>query len=154
MSRELTSDREKVIVGWRELVSFPEWGVRRVRAKIDTGARTSALHVDHVRRLPGNRVHFEAVLSRKDPSKRVSVEAPIVRLSRVRPSSGERQVRIVVAARIVIGPLDRVIEVSLVDRGDMLCRMLIGRTALGPDVVVDPSATYLHRKRRKRKTES
>ncbi len=111
-------------------MEFPEWGIRGIEAKVDTGARTSAVHVDNVRRLHGNRVRFDVVLGRKNQDNRVEVEARILRMSRVRASTGHRQTRYVVAAQVRIGPDNRQIELSLVRREKMLCRMLLGRTAL------------------------
>jgi len=125
-----TSTNHRPIVGWREYVGFPEWGIRRVEAKVDTGARTSALHVDNVKRLTGDRVAFEVVLSRENLDKRTSVVAKIARVSRVRSSNGHQQTRYVVETTIRIGHARRRIETSLVCRKHMLCRMLLGRTAL------------------------
>jgi hypothetical protein len=134
--------KSRYIIGWREFVAIPRWGIRGVVAKIDTGARTSAIHVDRVRRLPGNRVHFEVVLSRKNPERTVPVETDIVRVTRVRSSSGHRQERYVVAAGIRIGPLKRRIELTLVRRDHMTCRMLLGRTAV-QDLLVDPMRKHI-----------
>ena len=131
-----------VVVGWREMIAFPDWGVKRVRAKIDTGARTSAIHVEEIEELPGDRVRFELVL-REKPVRRIQwVEADLVRQSRVKPSHGELQERHVVSARIRIGPVEREIEVGLVSRRHMLCRMLLGRTAM-EGLLVDPNQAYL-----------
>lgn len=127
-------------IGWREYVSLPDWGVSGVIAKIDTGARTSAIHVEKIKRLPGQRVHFEVVTRRARPGRpeqTVPVEADMVRSTRVRSSTGHTQERFVVATRIRIGPILRRIELSLVRREHMLCRMLLGRTAL-KGLLVDP----------------
>jgi hypothetical protein len=118
------------IIGWREYVDFPEWGIQNVEAKVDTGARTSALHVDNIERTGTQRVRFDVILSRKDSSKRVSAAAPLVRVVRVRSSNGEVQERYVVSTSIVLGHQEHQIETSLVCRRRMRCRMLLGRTAL------------------------
>lgn len=131
------------VIGWRERVAFPRWGITGVEAKIDTGARTSALHVDNIRKLGETRVRFEVVLSRRKPENRVPVEADIVRLSRVRSSTGHRQTRYVVAATMKIGAHRRKIELSLVCRKHMICRMLLGRTAVS-DFLIDPQRKHLH----------
>lgn len=133
---------DRKIIGCREFVGFPEWGIASVEAKIDTGARTSALHVDNIRQISPSRVRFEVVLSRKKPNRRTRVEARIVRHTRVRSSTGHVQQRYVVAARMRIGRLIRSIEVSLVCRKHMLCRMLLGRTAMR-GFLIDPDARYL-----------
>ena len=134
---------EPTIVGWREYVTLPAWGVQGVLAKIDTGARTSALHVADIRDLPGDRVRFEVVLSRNDPTRRIPVEADLVRVARIKPSTGVHQHRRVVLTRMRLGPVEKDIEVSLVCRKSMLCRMLIGRTALDDDFLIDSSRTYI-----------
>jgi hypothetical protein len=131
---------EKRLIGRREAVSLPDWGVR-LRAKVDTGARTSALDVDDVEPRPGGRVRFSIVMKR-DRSRRVRVEAPVARIGRVRPSSGVSQVRYFVETRIQLGEVVKSVEISLVPRHGMLCRMLLGRSALAGDFVVDPDAVY------------
>ena len=126
-------------VGWREYVGFPDWGIRRVRAKIDTGARTSALHVGEIIELGDDRIRFEVIARERPTHKGKWVEADLVRESNVKPSSGELQTRPVVRTRIRIGDVERTVEVSLVCRKGMQCRMLVGRTALSGVFAVDPS---------------
>jgi hypothetical protein len=131
------------LIGWREIVAFPEWNVDGIEAKIDTGARTSAVHVEDVVKLGGGRVRFHLVTSRRSPFKHVPVTAELVRLSRVRSSSGQVQERYVVATTVRIGSVRRRIELSLVRRDKMLCRMLLGRKALR-GFVIDPQRKYLY----------
>ena len=140
---------EPTVIGWREWLSLPDWGVERLRAKIDTGARTSALHVDNLEVLADGRLSFDVVLDRRENGRKVPVVAEQVRTSHVRPSTGKRQRRYVVETRMKLGSVEKRIEVSLVDRGGMLCRMLVGRRALGADFVVDPDRSYRISKRRK-----
>ncbi|MFI4916034.1 MAG: ATP-dependent zinc protease [Phycisphaerales bacterium JB060] len=139
------SDRKHTLytMGWRERVALPEWRIRGVRAKIDTGARTSAIHVADFEHLPNGRVRFEVVL-REHPERRTKwVEAEIIRESIVKPSSGQPQVRPVVRTSMTIGPLEFQAEVGLVCRQGMLCRMLVGRRAIEGLALVDPSARNL-----------
>jgi hypothetical protein len=142
-----------VVVGWRELVDLPEWGITGVRAKIDTGARTSAIHVGEIEELPGDRVRFEVVARERPERVTRWVEAGLARTSVVKPSSGERQERPVVRTTIRIGATEHEAELSLVCRRGMLCRMLVGRTALEGAFVVDPGRTHVAdgRKRRKKR---
>jgi len=128
------------VIGRREVVSLPEWGVR-LRAKVDTGARTSALDVDEIELLPGGRVRFAVVL-RRDRSRRVRVEERVSRVARVRPSSGVSQKRYFVETTLRLGAVEKRVEISLVPRRGMLCRMLLGRTSLAGDFLVDPDAVY------------
>ncbi len=142
---------EPLIIGVTEYVDIPQWRISSLRAKIDTGARSSALHVENIRELGLGRVRFAVRLSRNRSDRRVTVEAPIARRGRVRPSTGELEARIFVAIRVRIGPVEREIELSLVDRGRMIFRMLIGRRALAHAFLVDPSRRYVLRKPRSSK---
>ena len=129
----------KTVLGWSEYVAFPKWGLEGVHAKVDTGARSSALHVDNLIRIKNNRVQFEIVLDRDKPEKRTRVKAPVLRWSRVRSSCGDYHLRPFVLASIRLGPVEKEIELSLVSREKMIFRMLLGRTALAGDFVVDVS---------------
>jgi hypothetical protein len=133
---------EPRLIGVAEYVDFPEWGVRRLRARVDTGARTSALHVENVRELPGSRVHFEVRLRKNDPSARVAVRAKVARRAPVRNSSGQVEPRLFVSACIVLGGREQRIEVGLVDRSAMEYRMLLGRSALEHRYWVDVTKRY------------
>lgn len=132
-----------VLIGWRERVDIPEWKLRGVKAKIDTGARTSAIDVAQYELLDDDHVRFE-VVSRIRPERKTRwVTARLSHTTRVRPSSGVVQERIVCTVPVNIGPHEITIDVSLVCRRKMLCRMLIGRSALEGRFVVDPARKYL-----------
>ena len=141
---KVTSDHREII-GWREHVSFPEWNVSKIEAKIDTGARTSAIHVRDVTRLKGNRVRFHLVTrrgKRDKAEKSVEVKADLVRTTRVRSSTGHTQERYVVATLVRIGSVRRHIELSLVCRDRMICLMLLGRLALD-GFLIDAGSKYV-----------
>jgi hypothetical protein len=153
----VSTNAPSFIIGWAEYVSIPDWNVQRLRAKMDTGARSSALHVENLEEIGHGRVRFDVRLHRKDRDRRVSVEAPITRRGRVRPSSGVAEDRIFVTAVIQIGPVKQEIELSLVSREKMIFRMLIGRSALAHAFMVDVSRRYSldppgRRKRRRKAT--
>lgn len=133
---------ELVTIGWKERIALPEWGIRSIIAKVDTGASVSAIHVDSVEELPGDRVRFVVALKR-DASKTRVVEAPIARTARIKPSHGVAQERYVVTTTAVFGGIEREIEISLVCRKKMRRRMLLGRKAMVGVFQVDPSAAYL-----------
>ncbi len=139
----MTSSPSLPTIGWKERVDFPDWGLRGVRAKIDTGARTSVVDVATIEELDDGRLRFEVVVRAKPTRKTRWVEATPARSSVVKPSSGEPQERHVVTTRIRVGPFEQEIELSLVCRQNMLCRMLLGRTALAGHFVVDPSQAFL-----------
>jgi hypothetical protein len=141
--------RALLVIGWREPVALPDWGIDTIKTKIDTGARTSAIHVDNIEHLPGNRVRFEVITSARTDSRgrrlirRRPVETAIVRTSRVRNSAGHCEERLVVTTTLRFGPVERQIELSLVSRKRMLCRMLLGRMALKHGFLIDPTHARL-----------
>jgi hypothetical protein len=131
-----------LVVGWSEYVALPEWGIRAVLAKMDTGARSSALHVDRVEEIGRGRVRFDVVIDRERSHRRSHVTARIRRRARVRSSNGEWSTRLFVGTLLRLGPLEREVEFSLVDREKMTHRVLLGRTAL-EHVYVDVSHRHL-----------
>ncbi len=143
MDRTNQPESPAVICGWRERIALPEWGVKRLKAKADTGARTSAIDVSDLTELPDDRVRFHLVVDRAHPEKMVEVEAVIVRRARVRSSLGDRHERLIVRTTMRLGPFEKEIEIGLVCRKNMLCRMLLGRSALQPDLLVDSSRTHI-----------
>ena len=144
--------REPLVIGWREIVSLPDWGISRLKAKIDTGARTSAFHVGALEELPDGRVRFEVIV-REEPHRRTTlVTARPVRRTTIKPSSGVRQERLVFRTKLNIGSIEKEIELSLTSRKGMLCRMLVGRLALPSHVLVSPTRKYLLSDLRKPRT--
>ena len=139
-------DQAVTAIGWREWVAFPEWGLAAVKAKIDTGARTSALHTSDVevvehdgRRLARFVVH---PWQRNDLDPQV-VEARYVDEREVTSSSGARSLRPVVRAVIDLAGNPHEIELTLTRRDEMGFRMLLGREAMAGRYRVDPGASYL-----------
>ena len=139
----------KTRIGWVEQVALPRLEIRRLKAKIDTGARTSALHVMRMRTIdtaggPNRRPILEITLPGGRRGERPHVVRATVRgFAMVRDTSGRTERRPVIETALRLGPFERRITLTLTDRGDMLFPMLVGRTALGPGVVVDPSRRYL-----------
>jgi hypothetical protein len=139
----------KTRVGWVEHVALPRLEIGRLKAKIDTGARTSALHVTRMRTIdtaggPNRRPILEITVPGGRRGERPHVVRATVRgFAMVRDTSGRTERRPVIETALKLGPFERRITVTLTDRGDMLFPMLVGRTALGPGVVVDPSRRYL-----------
>ena len=146
-TREVQFNGARLVIGWREMVSFPEWGVMDLPAKNDTGAKTTAMDVANIEKLTGNRVRFDVVLHRTRRHLRKTVTAHIVRTTRVRSSNGHTEERYLVETLMQLGPISKRIEVSLVSRRNMLSRTLIGRSALQEDFLVDARHKYLIRKR-------
>ncbi len=135
--------RNAITIGWTEYVDLPDWNIARLKAKVDTGARTSALHVESVEKQEDGTVCFQVILNRNDPEDRVKVHAPILKEGRVRSSNGKYSQRYFVKTRIRIGTVEKEIEISLVSREKMIYRMLLGRKALEKDFIVDVSKREL-----------
>jgi hypothetical protein len=135
--------RTRLIIGITEFVDLPDWNIRRLRVKVDTGARTSALHVENVHLLGRDRVRFDVRLHREKPTRRASVEAKITRRAWVRTSTGVAEPRLFVTTRLRLGPVEREVELGLVDRRNMIFRMLLGRSALGSSFLVDVARRFV-----------
>lgn len=137
---------DKPRIGWREWVHLPELGGATIKAKVDTGARTSALHAWNIEIVTRNRVRFARFdlhpLQRSD-RQIVSCEAPLLDRRSIRNSGGEAQIRPVVRTLIRIGHLTWPIELSLTSRDEMGFRMLLGRTAVRGRFLVDPGRSFL-----------
>lgn len=142
MTRQPEEQTGPILIGWREKIDLPEWGLKRVRAKTDTGARTSAIDVADIEELGNGDIRFRVVY-RHNPERITRwIHADVIRKSAVKPSHGEAQQRYVCETLIRIGKVQRRIEISLVSRKGMLCRMLLGRTALD-GLLVDASRKYV-----------
>jgi hypothetical protein len=135
-----------VVVGWKEYVALPEWGIRRLKAKIDTGARTSAIDATGYElreTAAGLVVRMRLPLSRRHPERLTVVEAPVLRMLAVCNSGGLREDRPLVEALLRLGPVTRRIRLTVASRAGMRFRLILGRKALEGDFVVDVSRKYL-----------
>ncbi|MSP81894.1 MAG: ATP-dependent zinc protease [Alphaproteobacteria bacterium] len=133
-------------VGWREWVALPSLGLPAIKAKLDTGARTSALHAFYVDPYEVGGLHrvrfgIHPLQGRKDIV--VDCAADIVDLRQVTDSGGHREMRYVIAAPLTLGDITWPVEITLTNRDDMLFRFLIGRTAMSGRLAVDPRRSYV-----------
>jgi len=147
-------DGRPIVIGWREYIALPDWGIDRLKVKVDTGARTSAIDVMHLEEIGNDWVRFDVVVARKPEPVIVTAEAHIIRRTRVRSSFGQAHERLAVETTLRLGPVEKTIELGLVNRTNMLCRMLLGRKALDGDFIVDPQHRYLVGKRKRKRKRS
>ncbi|MEL0627062.1 RimK/LysX family protein [Salinibacterium amurskyense] len=135
------------VAGWREWVALPEIGVSWIKAKLDTGAHSSAIHATNVEEFTGadgsDWVRFTVVPWQKSDADAAVVEREVHDRRAVRSSSGHSEDRIVVLLHVELFGQTVTAETTLTDRSDMGFRMLIGREALGQGFLIDSSASFL-----------
>ncbi len=145
--------QNKQVIGWREWVGLPELGIKKIKAKIDTGARTSSLDAKNyelIEQQGVSLVRFQVPCgSRENPIDKTCI-ATVVEHRDVTNSGGQVEERIVISTAIQIGTLTKDIEVTLTRRANMKFRMLLGRTAIREEFTIDAGASYLTGTRRKR----
>ena len=132
-------------VGWREWLALPKLQIPAIKAKVDTGARTSALHAFFVEPFEKgglSMVRFGVHPLQKRQDLEIICEAPVKDYRSVSDSGGHREMRYVIETEVVLGSLVRMIEVTLTNRDNMKFRMLLGRTAMAGLTVV-PEKSYL-----------
>jgi hypothetical protein len=147
------SDQQDLL-GWREWVELPDLELGRIKAKVDTGARTSCLHAFELEPFEKDGelwVRFKVHPVQRDDSQVVDCEAPVSDQRPVTDSGGNTEQRYVIVTRVRLGAWEGPVEMTLTSRDTMRFRMLIGRTTMkAGGFVVDPSLSYLTGKKRKK----
>lgn len=142
-----TETNQPVTIGWREWVSLPSLEIPRIKAKVDTGARSSALHTFDLEIYEdasgAERVRFQVHPLQGNLDYVVSCDAPVTSQRLVKDSGGHAEVRPFITIPVSLGGRVWDIEVSLTRRDNMKFRMLLGRTAMSRRFLVDPSLSYL-----------
>ena len=145
---------EVLTLGWREWVGLPELGLPSIKAKVDTGARTSTLHAFEVESFEENgiqRVKFKIHPNQRDSESVKICVTDILDQRVVTDSGGHRENRWIIVTPLTIGPFSWPIEMTLTARDNMMFRMLLGRTAIKGLAMVDPSRSYIVGKRPRKK---
>ena len=136
---------DKPVIGWREWVSLPELGIDHIKAKIDTGARTSALHAFNIEVYKQGKqewARFAIHPYQKNDTDIHTCTCPVRDLRVITNSGGGREQRVVIETQLALGDLSWAIEITLTNRDEMGFRMLLGRTAIKGRFLVDPGKSF------------
>lgn len=135
------------LIGWREWVALPDLGIAGVKAKIDTGARSSALHTHdyeiYETATGERRVRFHLHPLRTRSWLELECDAPVTGLREVKDSGGHVELRPFLTTTVTLGGIAWLVDLSLTNRESMRFRMLIGRAALRGRFHIDPARSYL-----------
>ncbi len=134
------------IIGWREWVALPEFGIDKIKAKVDTGARTSALHafaLTPYKEGHNNKIRFDIHPIQHNANKVITCVADIIDKRWVCDSGGHREERYVVSTPIILADQTWLIEITLTERDSMLFRMLLGRSAIRKRFTVNPARSFI-----------
>ena len=137
---------ELITVGWREWLYLPDLHIKKIKAKVDTGARTSCLHafaIDPYTEDGVEKVHFSIHPLQKRDDVVDECDAVVLDKRMVSDSGGHKEMRYVISTQLVVAKQAWDIEMTLTNRDNMMFRMLLGRTAMEGKIQVDPAKSYL-----------
>lgn len=154
MSRE---SAQLQTIGWREFVSLPDLGIPAIKAKVDTGARSSSLHafeMEMFRKENLDYVRFKIHPWQRSSQREIEVETPVFDIRNVKSSSGETSLRPVIVTLVEMMGEAWPIEITLANRDEMGFRMLLGREAIRGRMLVDSGNSYFGGTPRRKKKKS
>lgn len=144
-------------IGWREWVGLPDLGIQRIKAKVDTGARSSSLHafdLEDFERDGEKWLRFSIHQVQRNSDKTVEAEAKVLEYRSVRSSSGKASIRPVIVTNVTLLGISWPVELTLANRDEMGFRMLLGREAFRKRFVVDAGNSYYGGKPKQQKKPS
>lgn len=142
----MVTKKAKTIIGRLESIALPELAIDELQVRVDTGAKTSSLHVDNIVKTIRNGQHivtFDIHPDVHNVDTIVQCTAPISDIRKIKSSNGTAEQRYVIETPVILGKEQWLIEITLTDRSDMSYLMLFGREALGSKFLVDPSKVFL-----------
>jgi hypothetical protein len=137
---------EKQIIGRLESIALPELAIEHLPVRVDTGAKTSSIHVDNIEKIMKNGkpyVKFDIHPNAHNVDSIIACSAPISDIRNVKSSNGTVEQRYVIKTKMKLGSDTWPIEITLTDRSDMSYLMLLGREAIGKRFLVDPSKVFI-----------
>lgn len=137
---------KKLTIGSIESCDLPDLGIEQLQIRVDTGAKTSSLHVDNLQKFTQSGktwVRFDIHPDAYDVDKVIACKAALHDMRSIKSSNGQSETRYVIKTPIQLGKRSWPIEITLTNRSDMSYLMLFGREGMGDKVLVDPSKTFL-----------
>lgn len=148
LTQQHTQERymtNKLLIGWKEWCALKGLGIKSLKAKIDTGARTSSLHAENITPFlqdGESYVSFQVFPFQNNTIRVVNCQAKVIDERMIMSSNGQKELRYIIKTPITLGPKTWDIELSLSNRDPLKFRMLLGREALQGLVIIDPEITF------------
>lgn len=142
----MANSPRRITVGWREWGSLPELNISTIKLKVDTGAKTSALHafdLEPFQKKQQKYIRFKVHPNQKNKKLTIQCEAPLIDQRQISDSGGHKEMRYVIQTMLTLGKDQWPIEITLTNRSNMRFRMLLGRRAMVNHILVDPTASFL-----------
>lgn len=133
---------KKICAGWREAMSLPELGIKMINVKLDTGAKTSCLHALDIKLSAQNGIQWVNFRYSSSATSDLKCRAKLIDQRVIRNSGGHDETRYIIETLCQFNSLLWPIEIGLTDRSTMKYNMLLGRSAMKQNIIVDPSLSF------------